>query len=190
MWLDAFKPKPRNIQNIGVTGVTGVTSPRKANEYGALAVDHGCNTSINQGVTGVTDKYCVAPVTPCSTVSKTRCCSATPPHKPNARAGFSDTVAPVTPVTPEKHNKPDNADGTGSMLASFDMEAVQQEIDAGYPEDLLRRVNNIAWRLITTRGYPFNEAIKAAALWVADNPPHADEAAFVDVMAMFKELGQ
>lgn len=137
MWLDAFKPKSRNIQKCGVTSVTGVTRPANP---------------INIRV----DAY----------------------------------AARVTPVTPQKHNKPDNTDGTGSMLALFDMEAVQQEIDAGYPEDLLRRVNNIAWRLITTRGYPFNEAIKAAALWVADNPPHADEAAFVDVMALFKELGQ
>jgi hypothetical protein len=65
---------------------------------------------------------------------------------------------------------------------------VQSDIDSGYPADDLHRVNNIAWRLMTTRGYLFDEAITAAALWVSDNPAHADETTFIDVMALFKEI--
>ena len=107
----------------------------------------------------------------------------------HVKPAWIKAVPPVPPVPPKKHKVSQNNELAGS-LDQFQFDLVQADIDAGYPADDLHRVNNIAWRLMTTRGFLFDEAINAAALWVTDNPPHADEAAFVDVMALFREIGQ
>lgn len=85
-----------------------------------------------------------------------------------------------------KPHKPAIVTHITETLAQFRFDLVGQEIEAGYPVEELRRVNNIAWRLITARGFQFQEAITTAAQWVVDHPPHADEAAFIDVMELFK----
>jgi hypothetical protein len=94
------------------------------------------------------------------------------------------TVAGVAVAKPPKLKAVIDA----ASFAQFRFDLVQSDIDSGYPADDLHRVNNIAWRLMTTRGYLFDEAITAAALWVSDNPAHADETTFIDVMALFKEI--
>lgn len=85
-----------------------------------------------------------------------------------------------------KPHKPAIVTHITETLAQFRFDLVEQAIEEGHPAEELRRVNNIAWRLITARGYQFQEAITTAAQWVVDNPPHADEAAFIDVMELFK----
>ncbi len=182
MWLDAFIPKNRNMLNIGVLGVPGVPLPSKPNEYVGLAGTPSRNTAKSQGVPGVPLQQAGTPGTPRNTAEKTCCSSVPPPHKPNEYVGLAICGTPGTPGTPQKHLSAENAE----TLAQFCFDLVEQEIEAGYPVEELRRVNNIAWRLITARGFQFQEAITAAAQWVVDNPPHRDEAAFVDVMELFK----
>jgi hypothetical protein len=74
------------------------------------------------------------------------------------------------------------------LMAPFQFDLMDQDIAAGNTADELRRVNNITWRLVTAKGFTFCEAIKAAAEWVGENEQHQDEAAFVDVLALFKGM--
>lgn len=191
MWLEAFKPKSGNIQKNGVTGVTGVTGvalPGTPNEYVGIAISSECHTGKTQSVAGGTKINSVPPATPCDTGIKTKCNSDAPTGNPNEYAGCAVPATPATPVTPQKHSKPENKVDTAEVHSLFRFDLVQEEIEAGFPEFELRRVNNIAWRLITARGYMFDEAITAAAQWVAGNPPHRDEATFIDVMALFERI--
>lgn len=190
MWLDAFKPKSTDMQKTGVSGVPGVPAPRQPNEYVGFAGTPDRNTAKNQGVPGVPGWMSGTPGTPRNTTTKTRFSSDAPPRQPNEYASFSVSGTPGTPGTPQKHDKPENNADMSEALAQFRFDLAQQEIEAGYPVDELKRVNNIAWRLITARGYPFQEAITAAAQWVAGNPQHQDETAFINVMAIFKGIQQ
>jgi hypothetical protein len=75
----------------------------------------------------------------------------------------------VTPVTPQ-HT-------LGELLAQFRLQECENDPDRA----VIARINNIAFFLITQRAFDFDEAVTAAAQWVANNPPHHDEAAFTDV---------
>lgn len=75
-------------------------------------------------------------------------------------------------------------------LALFRFDLMAQGIAEGNPATQLHRVNNITWRLMTVNGVTFDEAIKAAAEWVIGNEQHQDEAAFVDVLALYNELNR
>lgn len=70
------------------------------------------------------------------------------------------------------------------LLARFRLDLVQADIDSGYPAEDLRRVNNIAYHLITAKGWAFNDAVTSAAHWVVNHQPHADEAGFADVQSL------
>lgn len=115
--------------------------------------------------------------------------SATATSAPLATHGIKNhsTVATVAGVAVAKAQNSKSGSNAETLL-QFRFDLVQQEIDAGYPLDELKRANNITWRLITAHGFQFHEAMMAAAQWVVDNPPHHDEAAFVDVMALFKGM--
>jgi hypothetical protein len=186
MWLDAFIPKNKNMQNIGVTGVTGVTPPRKASIHAGFSKNAACDTEENQGVTGVTTPKPVTPVTPCDTYEKSQCHSDITGKTPSKYMDLAEPVTPVTPVTPQKHMKPEIID----TLALFQFELMEQDLAAGHTAEQLRRVNNITWRLMTAKGFTFDEAIKAAAEWVIDNEQRQDETAFVDVLALYSGLHQ
>jgi len=119
------------------------------------------------------------------------------PCPPSKNAGFADMSerntgknqgvpgVPLqqagTPGTPQKHMTPEMID----TLALFQFELMEQDLAAGHTAEQLRRVNNITWRLMTAKGFTFDEAIKAAAEWVIDNEQRQDEAAFVDVLALY-----
>jgi hypothetical protein len=190
MWLDAFKPKARDMQKSGVSGVSGVSHGTKPIGIRAGGYSTPLTPGKVAGVSGVSQREKMPSADTTDTDGhhdKIRCQSMASGFKPSNYAGFDGALTPLTPLTPQKHYEPENSELAGS-LCQFRFDLVQSDIDAGYPADDLHRVNNIAWRLMTTRGYLFDEAIKAAALWVSDNPPHADEAAFIDVMALFKEI--
>lgn len=81
----------------------------------------------------------------------------------------------------------DGASGTKTaeadpLLDKFQFELV--EVDPA-PEELMR-VNNICYHLVTAKGWTFEEAIVAAAVWVASNPPHSDEAEMTDVHLLWR----
>ncbi len=192
MWLDAFKPKARDMQKSGVSGVSSVSHGAKPIGIWAGGYSARLTPGKVAGVSGVSQSERMQSADTPDTDGhhdKNRCQSMGNGFKPSNHAGFDGALTPLTPLTPQKHHEPENSDVTASF-DKFRFDLVQSDIDSGYPADGLHRVNNIAWRLMTTRGYLFDEAIKAAALWVSDNPPHADEAAFVDVMALFREIGQ
>lgn len=105
---------------------------------------------------------------------------------PELPKGGSVSYGSTLPPQINKKNFAIDAVTYTETLAQFRFDLVEQAIEEGHPAEELRRVNNIAWRLITARGYQFQEAITTAAQWVVDNPPHRDEAAFIDVMELFK----
>lgn len=191
MWLDAFiRPNSTNMQKTGVSGVSGVSAPRKANEYKGLAEMTPTDTGLKsrcQSVSAVSVHINrLTPLTPTDTAIKTGCQSDEAPRKVNEYKGLANRLTPLTPLTPEKHHVLEISD----VLQLFRFDLVQQEIEDGYPADELRRVNNIAWRLMTAQGFGFDEAIKAAAEWVISSPAHQDESALIDVMGLFKGLMQ
>lgn len=73
---------------------------------------------------------------------------------------------------------------TQELLGRLQLDLVRAEIESGYPAEDLWRVNNIAYHLITAKGWEFDKAITAAAHWVNSNPPHASEAGFINVQSM------
>jgi hypothetical protein len=186
MWLDAFVKKSGNTLKVGVLGVPGVPLPSKANDYKDLAGTPSGNTANNSGVPGVPEDQPGTPGTPRNTSIKLGCSSVLPPRKANEYKGLAFSGTPGTPGTPEKHHAQEISDA----LQLFRFDLVQQEIEGGYPADELRRVNNMAWRLMTAQGFGFDEAIKAAAEWVISSPAHQDEATMIDVMELFKGLMQ
>jgi len=75
---------------------------------------------------------------------------------------------------------------TADLLARFRL-----DLCANDPElELISRINAIAWHLITRCAWGFDTAFKAAAQWADNNPHHTDEAAFLDVMQLFKRIAQ
>jgi hypothetical protein len=105
--------------------------------------------------------------------------SVTPAEKQGVtpKAAPAKACTPVTPVTPQIERN--------ELLAQFRL-----DLCANDPEpEAIARVNNIAYSLITVNGWKFPEAMTAAAVWVANNPMHADEHLFIDVMALWRELG-
>lgn len=189
MWLDAFiKPKSTDTQKSGVSGVSGVSSHRQPNEYAASPDNHTKNTEVFHGVSGVSVSGCETPETPRNTVRAVACFSHEPPRQPNEYEGLANSETPETPETPKKHNVPAHEVDIADVSALFRFDLVQADINAGYPADELRRVNNLTWRLMTTKGFEFVEALTAAAEWVAFNPPHSDEKTFVDVQLLFNRM--
>jgi len=73
-----------------------------------------------------------------------------------------------------------------NSLFRFDL--MQDEIAAGQSDDELQRVNNMAWEFMQADGMAFDEAITLAAKIVIDGQKAACEAAYTDVMALFKRL--
>jgi hypothetical protein len=198
MWLDAFiKPNSADMQKARVSGVSGVSSPRKPNEYKGLAVMTQTDTGIKpkcQSVSVVSEQIDISSrltrLTPTDTGAKPAYQDSETPRKPNEYKGLANQLTRLTRLTPQKHNAQEITENSKVILEQFRFDLVQQEIDAGHPADELHRVNNIAWRLMTGRGFSFNEAINEAAKWVVHNPAHRDEAAFVDVMKLFKGVVQ
>jgi hypothetical protein len=82
------------------------------------------------------------------------------------------------------------SESIAKSMAPFQFELMEQDLAAGNTADELRRVNNITWRLMTAKGFTFDEAIKAAAEWVIDNEQRQDEAAFADVLELYSGLHQ
>jgi hypothetical protein len=111
-------------------------------------------------------------------------------EKASVHARLGDSLTRLTPLTPQKRDTPEINANPDESLGLFRFDLVQADIDAGYPAVELRRANNLAWRLISGMGYPFDEAMAAAAQWVANNPAHPDEAACLDVMQLFKRIAQ
>ena len=186
MWLDAFIPKNKNMPNIGVPGVPGVPLPRPPSKNAGFANMPERNTGKNQGVPGVPLQQAGTPGTPRNTLGKTVCSSVQTPLKASIHAGFKVCGTPGTPGTPQKHMTPEIID----TLALFQFELMEQDLAAGHTAEQLRRVNNITWRLMTAKGFTFDEAIKAAAEWVIDNEQRQDETAFADVLALYSGLHQ
>ena len=186
MWLDAFIPKNGNMQKNGVPGVPGVPPPRKASIHAGLPEIVVRYTEKNQGVPGVPLAVSGTPGTPRYTVTKTGCTEVATPRKASIHAGFKVCGTPGTPGTPQKHITPEIID----TLALFQFELMEQDLAAGNTAEQLRRVNNITWRLMTAKGFSFDEAIKAAAEWVIDNEQRQDEAAFTDVLALYSGIKQ
>lgn len=81
-----------------------------------------------------------------------------------------------------------------NLLSQFQMEKVvadvQTHVEAGYATEEIRRVNNVAWRLMATKGMAFDIAMEVAADWVAHNPEHPDEQNFTDVMTLYLGIGK
>lgn len=178
------------MQTNGGAGGTNGTPPCKPNEYKDFTVPPAHSTAIGQDGTNGTEIYLVPPGPLCSTATKTNSNTDALPRKPNEHLGLAIPVPLVPPDPPQIHVKSENEVGTGDVLARFRFDLVQRDIASGFPGEDLRRVNNIAYRLIMARGFQFEEAIAEAGRWVADNPPRSDEAAFVDVMALIERAKQ
>lgn len=185
MWLDAFiRPTSTDMQKARVGRVDGVETPRKPNEYKGLEKTTPENNTVSMRVGRVEQIKRPTRPTPTDTATISGCLYGETPRKPNEYKGLAIRPTRPTRPTPEKHHVQEISD----VLQLFRLDLVQQEIEGGYPADELRRVNNIAWRLMTAQGFGFDEAIKAAAEWVISSPAHQDEAAMIDVMELFKGL--
>jgi hypothetical protein len=77
-----------------------------------------------------------------------------------------------------------------SKLELFRFDLVHQDIEDGHPADELHRVNNMAWEFMQVESMAFDEAVKLAGEIVAHAQIAACEAAYIDVMALFKKVSQ
>ena len=105
------------------------------------------------------------------------------------------TVASVAGVEVAKLLKVKNTDSPAKekssladTLALFRFDLVQQEIEDGHPADELHRVCNMAWEFMQADGMNFADAMKLASEITISTQVAACEAAYVDVMALFKRL--
>ena len=100
------------------------------------------------------------------------------------------TVATVAGVAVAKLSKTEitKPQDQTEQLALFRFDLMQDEIAAGQSDDELQRVNNMAWEFMQADGMAFDEAVTIAAQIVIDGQKAACEAAYIDVMALFKRL--
>jgi hypothetical protein len=106
-----------------------------------------------------------------------------------------DSVTPVTPaathdVTP-KPAPPKACTPVTSVTSQNDITALLarfrlHECENDPEPDLIQRINDIVFHLVINCAFEFDEALTAAAQWVATNPPHQDEAAFTDVYQVWR----
>ncbi|MGZ9710444.1 hypothetical protein ACXX82_06480 [Glaciimonas sp. GNP009] len=98
---------------------------------------------------------------------------------------------PGTPGTPQKqHHQQMHRESTLSALKQFQFDQFLIDIENGHPADDGCRVNNMAWHFMQTEGMRFDEAIHKAAVIVVSSQVTACEAAYIDVMDLFKRLTQ
>lgn len=193
MWLDAFiKPNSTDMQNIGVSGVSRVNAHCKPNEYKDLKEAHLIDTGIKaqcQSVSVVSNEINTSnQLTPTDTTTKTTCEDRESPRKANEYKGLDDRLTPLTPLTPRKHNVQEITEPSLETLKQFRFDLVQQEIEDGHPADELHRVNNMAWEFMQADGMSFADAMKLASEITISTQVAACEAAYVDVMALFRRL--
>jgi hypothetical protein len=189
MWLDAFiKPNSADMQKPRVGRVARVETASKANEYKGLPKTTPENNTMSMCVDGVEKINRPTRPTPTDTATKTTCQDSETPCKPNEYKGLA--IRPTRPTRPtrQKHNVREFAEPSLEALDQFRFDLVQQEIDAGHPVDELHRVNNMAWEFMQADGMAFDEAIKLAGEVVADCQIAACEAAYADVMKLFKGM--
>ena len=195
MWLDAFiKPNSADMQKPGVSGVSGVSAPRKLNEYKGLAgmtqTDTGKKPKC-QSVSAVSEQINTSSrltrLTPTDTATKSTHHDSETHRKPNEYKGLANRLTPLTRLTPQNHDARDITENSKDALALFRFDLVQQEIEDGHPAEELHRVNNMAWEFMQADGMAFDEAITKAAEIVAKCAAVECEAAYADVMALFKK---
>jgi hypothetical protein len=194
MWLDAFiKPNSADMQKARVGRVVGVETARKPNEYKGLAKSAPENSAVLMRVDGVENREHLkqpTPPTPDYTATIAGCLYEQTARKPNEYKGLAIRPTPPTPPTPQKHNVQEIAAPNLEALKQFRFDLVRQEIEDGHPADELHRVNNMAWEFMQVDGMAFDEAIKLAGEIVAHAQIAACEAAYIDVMALFKKVSQ
>lgn len=98
----------------------------------------------------------------------------------------NDTPEKIPDVVIVRLPAPDEV--TLDQLAPFGLDVDWNAADDGFPADWPSRINNLAYRLVTRKGYSLAEAFRVSAEWVTSNPKHADEKTFVDVQALFERL--
>jgi hypothetical protein len=120
---------------------------------------------------------------------------ATPATHDRVKPSTVATIAGVAGVAVAKLPKVKNTNSPlkeksslADTLALFRFDLVQQEIEDGHPADELHRVNNMAWEFMQADGMTFDEAMKRASEITICTQVAACEAAYVDVMALFKRL--
>jgi hypothetical protein len=187
MWLDAFNlKKSRDIENIVVPLVPLVPPAGNPMNMRALPEPNGTVDKNHFGSTGS------APALP-------------EPVEPNTKNGLLQFGSSGTQYSREFPACGTNGtSGTNkkqevrelteksvkTALEPFQFDKVQADMDAGYPSEDLYRVNNMTWEFMQSNNMPFDEAIKRAAAIVADEQMVACEAAYIDVMRLFKRLNK
>lgn len=185
MWLDAFKPKSEYTLNDGVPSVPCVPIASGANEYKDSGGIQVRNTEVNLSVPGVPQSNARNTGNTTGKNGLYGRCTSVSEHP----CGFPAGGTSGTLGTPEKQHAPErNAKSAKESLALFRFDLVQSDIDAGHDAAELHRTNNMAWQFMQGDGMGFDEAIKLAAGIVADEKIAACEAAYVDVMALFKRI--
>jgi hypothetical protein len=191
MWLDAFiKPNSANMQKPRVGRVDGVETVRKANEYKGLQKTTPENSAVSMRVDGVEEINRPTRPTPTDTTTFLTCLYDAIARKPNEYKGLAIRPTRPTRPTPQKHNAQEITENSKEALKQFRFDLVRQEIEDGHPADELHRVNNMAWEFMQVDGMAFDEAIKLAGEIVAHAQIAACEAAYIDVMALFKKVSQ
>jgi len=188
MWLDAFKPNSRDRQKHGVPGVPSV--PATANQASTrvsrnAALGHRGNVPVSHGVPTEETSPAWDIRDTLGHHDKTKCPSDAIDCKPYPHAGF---CLDGTPGTPQKHDFPKHTGDIAESLAQFRFDLVQEDMGAGIPCEEIHRINNMAWEFMQVDGMGFDAAIKLAAQIVVHGQVTACEAAYVDVMALFKRL--
>jgi hypothetical protein len=196
MWLDAFiKPNLQDMQKPRVSRVSGVSAPRKSNEFKGLAEIPQTDTGIKaqcQSVSVVSEQIStpnrLTRLTPTDTATKATCQDSETPRKPNEFKGLANRLTRLTRLTPQKHNAQEIAAPNLEELKQFRFDLVQQEIEDGHQADELHRVCNMTWEFMQADGMSFTDAMKLASEITISTQVAACEAAYVDVMALFKRL--
>lgn len=107
MWLDAFKPKSGNMQNMRVSGVNGVSPGKKPMNSTAFGYEVRLTPENISGVMGVSEGANSNTADTPDTGGhhdKNRCQSIEIDHEPSIHAGDSGSLTPLTPLTPQENN--------------------------------------------------------------------------------------
>ena len=186
MWNDAFQNNYGNMQKRVVPLVPVVPSLGESSPEPFLVEPKRKIAEKSFGSTGSkTDK--VEPVEPFhKTVLFNFGSAKSQAGGRSVEGGTSGT----TGTTQKQHQQQMHGKSMLSVLKKFQFDQFLIDIKNGHPADDGCRVNNIAWQFMQSEGMDFDEAIKKAAVLVASGKVAACEAAYIDVMDLFKRLTQ
>jgi Na+/citrate or Na+/malate symporter len=110
--------------------------------------------------------------------------------KPSTVATVAGVAVAKLPKVKNIYSPAKEKSSLADTLALFRFELIQQEIEDGHQSDELHRVNNMTWEFMQADGMSFTDAMKLSSEITISKQVAVCEAAYVDVMALFKKVNQ